>query len=165
MKPMDKCGHGLDTKHDCYICGLEKERRNYIEQVDKDSNSQDQQSSLADSKMMTITRFAWDEKVDHIKQLNAEIQRLTEERDRLEKRMKNYEYQALKNIVIAESTEDRAIQAEQERDAYREALEFYADESIYDTEHLSKHGYIIIDKDAGERARQTLAQYSKGDTP
>lgn len=39
-----------------------------------------------------------------------------------------------------------------------EALEFYADESTYDIEHLSKHGYIIIDRDGGEIARKALGK-------
>lgn len=42
----------------------------------------------------------------------------------------------------------------------REALEFYADTATYDTDHLSRHGFIIIDKDAGDRAREAL----RGDT-
>lgn len=38
------------------------------------------------------------------------------------------------------------------------ALEFYASEETYDIEHLNRHGYIIIDKDGGERARQALGK-------
>jgi hypothetical protein len=36
------------------------------------------------------------------------------------------------------------------------ALEFYAEPDTYDREHLSQYGYIIIDKDNGEIARQAL---------
>jgi hypothetical protein len=45
---------------------------------------------------------------------------------------------------------------EAERDRYKAALEFYADEATYDIEHLDRFGYIIIDKDHGERARKAL---------
>lgn len=38
------------------------------------------------------------------------------------------------------------------------ALEFYADPATYDIDHLSKHGYIIIDKDGGKTARQALGR-------
>src|SRR5574341_373891 len=39
-----------------------------------------------------------------------------------------------------------------------EALEFYSDEATYDISHLEKYGYIIIDKDGGERAHAALQQ-------
>ncbi|MNW54858.1 hypothetical protein D3C74_324810 [compost metagenome] len=39
----------------------------------------------------------------------------------------------------------------------QEALEWYADKNNYDPEHLSKYGYIPIDKDEGKRARQSLS--------
>lgn len=38
----------------------------------------------------------------------------------------------------------------------REALAFYADPATYDIGHLDKHGYIIIDRDGGQRAREAL---------
>ena len=40
--------------------------------------SQEQHSSLADSRMMTITKFAWDEKVEQVRQLREENERLKE---------------------------------------------------------------------------------------
>lgn len=39
----------------------------------------------------------------------------------------------------------------------REALAFYADPATYEIDHLDKYGYIIIDRDAGERARLALS--------
>lgn len=44
----------------------------------------------------------------------------------------------------------------QQHTALRECLAFYADPATYDIEHLNRHGYIIIDKDGGERARAEL---------
>lgn len=46
-------------------------------------------------------------------------------------------------------------------DRLRAALEFYADPATYDIDHLNKHGYIIIDKDGGEIAREALGINSK----
>jgi hypothetical protein len=44
---------------------------------------------------------------------------------------------------------------------FRQTLEFYADPATYDIDHLSKHGYIIIDRDGGKRARAVLESYPK----
>lgn len=41
-------------------------------------------------------------------------------------------------------------------DAKDAALEFYANAETYDVNHLDKHGYIIIDRDAGKIANEAL---------
>lgn len=46
----------------------------------------------------------------------------------------------------------------------QKTLEWYADPETYDIEHLNKHGYIIIDRDGGERARDTLKRL-RGEQP
>jgi negative regulator of genetic competence, sporulation and motility len=38
----------------------------------------------------------------------------------------------------------------------KKVLQFYAEPATYDIRNLSDHGYIIIDKDNGERARKAL---------
>lgn len=62
--------------------------------------------------------------------------------------------------------QERNMQLEAENTAMKEALEFYAAESTYDIDHLDKHGYIIIDQDGGEKARNALSSLSpKEGTP
>jgi chromosome segregation ATPase len=38
-------------------------------------------------------------------------------------------------------------------------LEWYGDKENYNTDHLSQHGWLPIDKDEGEKARDILSQY------
>lgn len=45
----------------------------------------------------------------------------------------------------------------------REALIFYADPATYDIGHLDKHGYIIIDRDGGQKAREALSSSHRED--
>ncbi|MNW44652.1 hypothetical protein D3C74_218900 [compost metagenome] len=57
---------------------------------------------------------------------------------------------------ISQEHQDRAyLLSEVER--LQETLEWYADKSNYDPEHLSKYGYIPIDKDEGKRASEALS--------
>lgn len=41
-------------------------------------------------------------------------------------------------------------------DAKDMALEFYANPETYNTDHLDKHGYMVIDRDSGKIAKEAL---------
>lgn len=65
-------------------------------------------------------------------------------------------------IIDKQHEEIKRLRAEHA--AMKEALEFYAAESTYDIDHLSKHGFMIIDRDDGEKARTILSTLKKEQT-
>jgi len=85
--------------------------------------------------------------------------------ERLEAERDKYHKLAAELATEQKYAKEQALQAEQERDAYREALEWYADEINYAYTKGNVSVFSVILSDSGDRARQTLAQYSKGDTP
>ena len=76
-----------------------------LDKAEDQKESQEQHSSLADSRMMTITKFAWDEKVEQVRQLrerNEYLEGYGEESLRIESKLR------------------------EERDKLVDALEWYA---------------------------------------
>ena len=89
--------------------------------------------------------------VDEVRQLREEVKRLSEKLER-----RTDESNAFQLKMTHKSAEIR--QLTEERDKLVKALEWYADPATYDIDHLSKHGYIIIDRDGGERAQIVLSE-------
>lgn len=119
-------------------------------------------------------------------ELQEEVESLRSQVANNEAIIDQLEQEAKQRIRAWHSMEQRAVNAEQERDKYkirlkvrdemakryfeantamREALEFYADEETYDIAHLDKHGYIIIDFDGGAKAQHVLSRYPKEGGP
>lgn len=59
-------------------------------------------------------------------------------------------------VLLSEKLIDAIIAELNKVEEMRKTLEWYADKETYSRETLSKHGYIPIDQDNGERARQAL---------
>ncbi|MGM0882547.1 MAG: hypothetical protein ACQEXQ_16090 [Bacillota bacterium] len=80
--------------------------------------------------------------------------------DELEKaKIALYTHESYDRTVSEMHIENEQLRTE--HTAMKEALEFYAAESTYDIDHLSKHGFMIIDRDDGEKARNALSTLKK----
>ncbi|TYP68912.1 hypothetical protein [Paenibacillus methanolicus] len=65
-----------------------------------------------------------------------------------------------KQMMLAKMGEGSPDKQDSRHERLLECLRFYGDPATYDTAHLDKHGFIIIDHDGGRLARDILRDYT-----